>query len=136
MPAALETLVNGWSERFGIVAEYKATQTNGLHVSANAAAHLYSLVQEALHNVVKHAQPARVTVSLARHAGRAVLVIEDDGRGFDPGVMRSSAAGVGLATMRERAALAGGECEIESSPARGTTIVVRVPLEAGVSSEQ
>jgi signal transduction histidine kinase len=55
--------------------------------------------------------------------------ISDDGRGFDP----ETPPGVGLASMRERAALIGGELEVESQPERGTSVRLRVPLPGKVS---
>jgi signal transduction histidine kinase len=60
-----------------------------------------------------------------------VLVIEDDGVGFDPGRKRSRSnrgKGLGMIGMRERAALLGGTLEIESAPGAGTTVIVRVPI--------
>ena len=56
------------------------------------------------------------------------MVIEDDGCGFDVTQAREAGRSIGLASMTERAALAGGVCEIESSPGQGTTIFIRVPL--------
>ena len=60
-----------------------------------------------------------------------LLIVEDDGKGFDPGKQRKpgeSTKGLGLVGMRERAALVGGNVEIESARGRGTTIFVRIPI--------
>ncbi|HWQ23174.1 MAG TPA: GAF domain-containing protein [Gaiellaceae bacterium] len=86
---------------------------------------LYRIVQEALTNIVRHAQATRVSVVLRRAAGAVTAVVEDDGAGFDPAAQH---AGLGLVGMRERAALAGGRLTIEAAPGRGTTIVAEVPL--------
>ena len=58
-----------------------------------------------------------------------VLIVEDDGKGFDPDAAEGGGdRGMGLLNMRERAALAGGEMEIESAAGAGTTVFVRVPV--------
>ena len=59
--------------------------------------------------------------------GNVVLIVEDDGKGFDPGRAVDGERGMGLVSMRERAAQVGGALEIESRPGAGTTVYVRVP---------
>lgn len=87
---------------------------------------LYRIVQEALTNVAKHAAASRVSVTLTRKVGSVVAVVEDDGRGFDPGSVGSD--GLGLMGMRERVALLGGRIQIETAPDAGTTLVAEVPV--------
>jgi signal transduction histidine kinase len=86
----------------------------------------YRVVQEALTNVLRHAQARSCSIVLARHDGRLRVVIEDDGSGFDPADVRADA--FGLRGMAERAGLAGGNLEIGSVPGQGTTIAMDVPL--------
>jgi signal transduction histidine kinase len=86
---------------------------------------LYRIVQEALTNVIKHAQAGTVSIVLTRKGDRVVAVIEDDGRGFDPEDMRDER--LGLLGMRERIALVDGQLSVESRPGEGTTIAVEVP---------
>jgi PAS domain S-box-containing protein len=96
---------------------------------------LYRVVQEALHNVVKHARASSVTVTMSvedgplRGAGTRHLAVHiaDDGLGFDPGEV--PAGHMGLDTMRQRIAALSGEYWIESAPGRGTTVRVLVPLD-------
>jgi PAS domain S-box-containing protein len=92
---------------------------------------LFRIAQEALHNVRKHAQARRVLIRLGRSENEAHLKIQDYGRGFDT-AEASTGSGpgerVGLAGMRERVSLLGGELEIDSRPATGTSISVTVPL--------
>jgi two-component system, chemotaxis family, sensor kinase Cph1 len=126
---ALSALVEGWSERFGVAAECAVSTEAARRLARNAVPNLYAITQEALHNVIKHARATCVNVSLNRQDDRAVLLIEDDGRGFQKSRKRPTRRGYGLVTMRERAELAGGDFEIESSPRRGTTIYIRVPLD-------
>ncbi len=85
--------------------------------------HLYRIAEEALNNVVRHANARRLTVSLAQQAGATLLTISDDGKGFDPA--RSSQGHYGLTGMRERAFLMGATLEVRSQPQKGTTIRVR-----------
>jgi signal transduction histidine kinase len=87
---------------------------------------LYRIVQEALTNVIKHANARTVSVVLTRQGDRVAVVIEDDGRGFDPGAQPGE--GLGLVGMRERIALVDGRLSIESGAGRGTTIAVEVPV--------
>ena len=91
---------------------------------------LYRILQEALQNVHKHAGADRVGVILERRGGQTQLLIEDNGRGYDPEaeVAAGSNKGMGVTNMRERAALVGGSLEIESAAGRGTTVFVRIPL--------
>ena len=88
----------------------------------------YRIVQESLTNVVKHASADHVSITLVRKGPAAVVVVEDDGTGFDPAGLRDGA--LGIAGMRERVALVGGRLTIESSPSRGTTLVAEVPATA------
>jgi len=73
--------------------------------------------------VAKHAQARTVSVLLTRKNGRVALVIEDDGRGFDPDSPRD---GFGLQGMRERVDLLGGSLQVESRAGAGTTLAVEV----------
>jgi len=92
---------------------------------------LYRVGQEALSNVIKHAQAQQVQVTLLGSAGLICLEVVDDGIGFEPGAVRSGDHhGMGLVGMRERAGMVGGELRIESHAQRGTHISVCVPLEA------
>jgi signal transduction histidine kinase len=93
---------------------------------AEAETALYRIVQEALTNVVKHASARHVSITLVRKEGSAVVVVEDDGEGFEADSTRAGA--LGLVGMRERVALVGGRLTVESSPGSGTTLVAEVPL--------
>jgi signal transduction histidine kinase len=87
---------------------------------------LYRIVQEALNNVVRHAQASQVDVILERRDGSVIAVVEDNGRGFDSRVAGKGDR-VGLLGMRERAEALGGTLLIESAPGSGTTLRVEVP---------
>ena len=87
---------------------------------------MYRIVQEALTNIAKHAAATRISILLTRKERAVVVVVEDDGDGFDAA---DPTAGLGLAGMRERVTLLGGQLRIETSPGRGTTIAAEVPLQ-------
>jgi signal transduction histidine kinase len=87
---------------------------------------VFRIVQEALTNAVRHAQPARVTVSLV--SGDSLqLTVRDDGLGFDPDEQNYRGRRLGLTSMRERAASIGGTLTISSSPGNGATVRLEVP---------
>ena len=94
---------------------------------------LYRLAQEALNNIVKHARAECADVVLERSAEYLSLIVEDNGIGFDLSSVGSIGGGVGLLGMRERAALVGADLQIESTPGRGTTVIVRVPAHAAAA---
>ena len=88
---------------------------------------VFRIAQEALNNIRKHA--AAKHVHLTMHNGNGIdMTIEDDGKGFDLNAVTSEGHGLGITTMKERAALIHGVCEIESTPGHGTRIHVWVPL--------
>ncbi|MDX8504755.1 sensor histidine kinase [Mesorhizobium captivum] len=88
---------------------------------------LYRIVQEALTNIGKHAQPSRVSVTAHIWDNRLRLTVEDNGHGFDANIAPGSRH-LGLAGMKERLALIGGELTVETAKAKGTAIYADVPL--------
>jgi len=77
--------------------------------------------------VAKHAAARHVSVLLERRGGDIVLVVKDDGRGFDLEQKRAQPSSLGLVGMRERAQLVGGRLTIQTAPGKGTWISVFVP---------
>lgn len=96
---------------------------------------LFRITQEAVTNAIRHANPSKVLVRLEGSTGEIILRVIDDGIGFDVDqVLNKAGGGVswGLFGMMERATLAGGICELNSSPGGGTIVSVRVNLKPGV----
>ena len=87
---------------------------------------VYRIVQEALTNVVKHASAERVSIVVTRMSERLLLIIEDDGSGFDPAA--GPGEGLGLLGMRERVQLLDGSLTIDAAHGSGTTLAVELPL--------
>jgi signal transduction histidine kinase len=89
-----------------------------------------------LNNVAKHAHASRVDVLLAGDDGSVVLVVEDDGVGFDLSDAERDGRGLGLAGMQERASLVGATVQIESTPGKGTSVFLRCGAPAGAAAAE
>jgi signal transduction histidine kinase len=87
---------------------------------------LYRVAQEALHNALRHSGGRCVTISVSGASRRIVLEVTDDGSGFDP--LSAQGGGLGLASMRQRAATAGGTVQVVSAPGQGTTVRLEAPV--------
>jgi len=85
---------------------------------------VYRLVQEALTNAIKHAQPTRLRIAISTSNDTIAVAVEDDGKGFDTEVVST---GFGLLGMRERVSIAGGTMTVDSALGRGTTITAHIP---------
>jgi signal transduction histidine kinase len=124
--ASVEDLATMLCGQLGIACEMDLEALSN-PLPAETALTLYRVAQEALTNIGKHAQPSRVSVTAHIQADRMRLTIEDDGRGFD-GRAEPGPGHLGLAGMRERLALVGGELTVETARMKGTTIYADVPL--------
>jgi signal transduction histidine kinase len=122
--AALDRLADTIREKTGVEVEVEA-HLGDARLEPSLETTLYRIVQEALTNVVKHADARRVSISVVRKDGSISAVVEDDGRGFDVEGARDDA--LGLLGMRERVGLVGGRISIESTPGVGTTLAVEFP---------
>ena len=130
---ALRTFVGEWSRHYNKPADFHVTALKDLDLSPAVETQVYRITQEALNNVIKHADAASVSVILERVGSLLVLIIEDDGVGFDSDSLSRKPEdkhGLGLAGMRERAELIGGEVEIETARGLGTTIYLRIPMDS------
>jgi two-component system CheB/CheR fusion protein len=128
LAAALPRFLTEWSAHCGIPAEFRSGGFEQGQLPHDAEVAFYRVAQEALNNISKHAHPTRVDVVLATSDGQVVLVIEDDGVGFDPSEEPRAAKGFGLLGMRERATLVGATLQVESAPGKGTSVFLRCPV--------
>ena len=124
---ALEFLVEGVSQRTGIPIEVEGPLENRLPIPVETA--LYRVVQEAVTNATRHAQPQRVQVCIAREPSEVTCSVRDDGAGFDTKAVQGVRRGLGLVSMRERIQALGGQLQLHSSPGSGTELVIQIPLE-------
>ncbi len=126
LPEALKTLVDRWESETGISTRFKSV--NGSRpLPPGVEAALYRVCQEALNNVVRHAEARRVTVRLVSTPEAVDLLVEDDGRGFDPSRMPEGRHGI--IGMKERVEMLGGVLHVDSRPDGGTRVQATVPLE-------
>ena len=126
---ALELYAARWSARAGIPCDFLSLGLDGDRLPPGVETAAYRIVQEALTNVAKHAGAAWVSVVIELDWGELLLLVEDDGRGFDTG--REAHRRLGLLGMRERLVLIGGALRVDFAPGEGTTIRASLPLDAG-----
>lgn len=124
-------------DKLGLVRALEATFDSLENVSVKAPepfpqlelplrAALFRIAQEAVTNALKHGQPAKVAIELTLTEQEVIMTVVDDGEGFQA-ESEESVDGLGLASMRERAELAGGVCQVHSRPGQGARIEVQLP---------
>ncbi len=131
LPTALSNYAEEWSEHSAVPVQFQCTGVWEGRLAAQVETTIYRVAQEALTNVARHAGAGRVSVIVKRGSDDVLVIIEDDGEGFDPEKgtesMRSK-RGLGLAGMKQRVQAAGGDFQIESAVGSGTTVFVRIPV--------
>lgn len=132
--AAAEWLVQNFRQRYGIECELIVAPPS-LHLGEPQATAVFRIMQESLTNIGRHAHASHVMLSLTRNDDHLMLIVQDNGVGFDVSTPRKLNS-FGLSGLRERAYLVAGEASIESSPGNGTSINVRIPLPAVPASTQ
>jgi two-component system, NarL family, sensor histidine kinase DevS len=125
LATAVERLAGTFREHTGLRVDFEA-QLGEDRLPNEVETTLYRIVQEALANVVKHADASRVSILLTRKNRSIAAVVEDDGRGFDQDSTGDDV--LGLVGMRERVGLVGGRLRIETAEGAGTTIAAEVPI--------
>jgi len=136
LAAALAWYVPPIGKRHGVAVQLRQEQMTGrLRPEIELAA--FRIVQEALTNVVKHAQAKTCTVHLRRTPTALRITVEDDGIGFDPAAVQTPGAGrgLGLLGLRERSWQLLGTIAVDSAPGRGTTVDVSLPIDSELSSD-
>jgi PAS domain S-box-containing protein len=133
LETALVNYVEDWSGRSGLEVDLHAAGLDQRRLPPTLETHLYRIVQEALTNVLKHAEAERVSIILERRPDHLLVIIEDDGQGFDQHAATAPPAGagmprLGLLGIKERVASVGGELQVESMAGKGTSLFLRIPL--------
>jgi len=127
LKAALQRLLDDFSTRTGVKALF-VHQPLDHQLGKTASTALYRVVQESLSNIARHAKATRVEVEVTLEEEGVVVIVRDDGKGFDQLAVDRGEGGLGLLNMRERLLSVQGTCEVESIPGRGTTVSMYVPL--------
>lgn len=126
LEAALERYIRQWQARYHIAVDL-LVHLGDQRLPEGVEIALYRIIQEAFTNIARHAQAHAVSVLVERKQQEVVVVIEDDGLGFDPKQV-SKDGHLGLLGMQERAELVGGRLTIESAPGKGCSLFIRIPL--------
>lgn len=129
LTAALQLLARETLERSDVMVTF-AGPASLRSIDAASASTLYRVAQEAVGNAIRHARATRVSIGIAQRNGAVELEVSDDGIGFDTRDVERRRPGMGLFTMRERAALVGGRLTLQSLPGAGTRVLVAVPVTA------
>lgn len=127
---ALEAYTTDFERRTGITCVFE--HANVPNVNETLATAAYRITQEALTNAARHAAASHIEVKVEAQNGNLFLNVTDNGKGFNLFELNES-EGFGLASMRERASLAGGDLEIRSAAGEGTRIVCNMPIEGSMS---
>lgn len=126
--AGIKSWCEEFSHRQGIQVDFRQDVRSTLPEEIGLC--LFRVLQEALHNAVKHSGMKRIEVQLQEEPGEIHLIIKDLGKGFAIETARHG-RGLGLTSMQERVRLVNGMIDIQSKPMGGTTIHLRVPLDSG-----
>lgn len=128
---ALNEFIEWYEHTYGIHIDLMIAPEVPARLSATVELQLLRIIQEAMTNIRKHACASRVKVSFYMVDRQAVVVIEDDGSGFNPAGLAAQDNRHGLSIMQERAGEIGGRLKIDSAPGAGTKVTVWLPLGEG-----
>lgn len=126
---ALEQLAEDARRGYGLTVQTEIGMVPDLR-SSGLALVVYRIGQESLRNISQHSGTDRARLGIKIEQGQLVMTIEDDGKGFDP-TARGATGGLGLLSMKERAAQVGGTASITSQVGQGTKVRVLLPLRGG-----
>lgn len=139
---ALKSFLREWSQQYGISAEFQSSKIgSGNHddkLPHAVETNLYRIAQEALNNVLKHSGADSVNVLLQHRPESLVLIVEDNGKGFDSAANtgnEGTPGGLGLIGMLERAAILKGSLDIDSAPGNGTSVRAEIPLKRSFAEQ-
>jgi signal transduction histidine kinase len=124
MTAALKDLVNKYRVKGILDISINTNNVDGL-LSKDSKLHVYRIIQELLNNALKHAQASEIDVLVNRADDGLVIMVQDNGQGFDPNTIKK---GLGLDNLQSRVNVLRGEMEVDTSISRGTAVTVHIPL--------
>jgi signal transduction histidine kinase len=124
---ALTSYAEALAARSDVEIDVHCDRIDDLNITATVQTGVYRIAQEALTNVARHSRATKVDVMLERQSDCVLLIVEDNGVGFEPEDAQPARGGFGLLGMHERASLVGATVQIESSQGKGTTVLLRLP---------
>ncbi len=127
---ALRRFLIDFQERYGLPVDFRFYGKER-RFDPNFEVGLFRIIQEALNNVVKHAEATQVEVRLELREDKVIAVVRDNGRGFDKEKVEGEGDHFGLLNMQERVRLLEGEIEFKTAPGKGTEVKVLIPVEEG-----
>ncbi len=125
LEATLRQELRRFEEDTGCAVQFNAPK---VRLPRDTEVALYRIVHEAVTNVKKHARSKSLEVEISQDRSTVSIRVKDSGVGFDPNLPRGGTLGRGLFSMRKRAEILGGVCEVKSQPGQGTEVIVDVPL--------
>lgn len=129
LQTALTNYLDEWSQRSNVAIDFHANGWLDQRLGSQLESTIYRIIQEAVNNVMKHANAQNISIILEKRGDKVSVIVEDDGVGFDVEALLKTPARkrrFGLLGMRERVALVGGTFRIESTPGVGTTVLVHI----------
>jgi len=126
LPAGIRQFVKNLGHTFPGRVKMRMTDVEDLPEGSKTM--MYRLVQECMTNAVKHSAASNVSLQLSQRSGAVRMKMQDDGVGFDLAEANRKRESFGLAGMRERVALLGGDIDIQSAPGKGTRVSIAIPV--------
>jgi len=124
--AAIEEFISNLPQSLAVKTHFEHCLLPELPVTQSI--HLYRIIQEIVHNTIKHANAGILLIELKSSGDQLVLLSKDNGCGFDYKVQSAKSQGLGLRNLNSRAELLGGKLLVESAPGKGTIYIIEIPL--------
>lgn len=99
-----------------------------IQVAKDKEIHIFRMIQEIVHNTLKHAKAANLQIGLSEEKGHLLFLTKDDGRGFDKDKILSGSPGLGLKSLESRCEILNGILSLESKPGAGTNYFIKIPV--------
>jgi two-component system NarL family sensor kinase len=126
LTSALEEFINNINRSHRVHIDFLDNSMG--HLSEEKTIHVYRIVQEIIHNCLKHASASRASIRFKERNGYLRILYMDNGKGFDVEKVSAGSNGVGLRSIRNRTDMMGGRIEIESEPGKGTLFNLEIPV--------
>lgn len=126
LPAAIRQFITFISNESKLRIEF--SHDENINLPEDKAIHMYRMVQELIHNTIRHAEASLLTIDLQKTDKKLVLSVKDNGRGFDKHEKTKNSQGLGLRNLYNRTELMKGDMFLESSKGKGTYYIFEIPL--------